>query len=65
MLLERDISLIITPEVIFSYYLNIEVKLGKLYKNPLRDDNKAGCSFFITHSGELRFTDFAEGKSYT
>ena len=40
------------------YYLGIPVA-KKLYRNPLRKDNKPTCSFYRNKSGELIFKDFS------
>jgi hypothetical protein len=36
-----------------------EINFKKLYKNPLRDDSDAGCSFYYSDSNILYFHDFA------
>lgn len=66
--LELDHSAIyerVQPATIFKDHIfkrNIALK-GR-YKNPLREDNKAGC-FFSQKYGQLRFNDYAIGKSYS
>lgn len=38
--------------------------VGKLWRSPLRDDKKAGCSFFVNSQGVILFNDFAAGRKY-
>lgn len=42
----------------------MDPQAGKLWRNPLRNDKKAGCSFFVNSQGVVIFNDFAEGKKY-
>lgn len=55
----------LTQEQILSYYLGIEMKLGVLYKNPLRDDKHPSASFYYSDNGILFFHDFATGTHYS
>lgn len=47
-----------SEETFMEYYLGIPVA-KKLYRNPLRKDNKPTCSFYRNKSGELIFKDFS------
>jgi hypothetical protein len=51
----------ITEEQIFCYYFPLDaINYKRFYKNPLREDNDAGCKFYIHKtSGILYFKDFA------
>jgi hypothetical protein len=50
-------------EDLFSYYFDEKISLSRKFKNPLRSDTRADCTF---HYGtdELIFRDFAKGKVY-
>lgn len=47
-----------SEETFMEYYLGIPVA-KKLYRNPLRKDDKPTCSFYRNKSGELIFKDFS------
>ena len=47
-----------SEETFMEYYLGITVA-KKLYRNPLRQDDKPTCSFYRNKSGELIFKDFS------
>ena len=57
---------------IFEKYLNIDIEVGKLFINPLRNDINPTCMFYYAnHDNRLRWTDFAgftstfmNGKTY-
>ena len=53
-----------TEEELFSFYFGDSISLSRKYKNPLRTDNRADCTF---HYGtdELIFRDFAKRKTYS
>lgn len=62
--LENSISIeklydLVGQEAIFSYYLKVDIKPGKKYINPFRNDGHAGCFFMRSPSGILLFVDFA------
>ena len=52
----------ISEEEIIEHYLGYEVNYNKIFTNPLRDDNDAGCKFYISDkTSRIKFRDFAEG----
>ncbi len=53
----------VTQEEVYEKYLGF-CSLTEKFKNPLRIDNKVGCSFYW-NAGVLFFKDFAIGKTYT
>lgn len=63
---ERILDLV-DDSVIFTKYFETPV-LNKRYRNPLRDDSKPDCRFFIGSRGiykdRLIFYDFAQAKTY-
>lgn len=55
----------VQPATIFKDHIfKQNISLKNRYKNPLRKDNKAGC-FFSQKYGQLKFNDYAIGKSYS
>lgn len=55
---------LIGQERLMAYYFQQEIKLGKKYKNPFRDDTNASCVFRWSSSGNLYFVDYATEKVY-
>lgn len=52
----------VTEHEIFERYLGIKPDLKKVYTNPLRSDDDAGCNFYISRSnGRLYFKDYSYG----
>lgn len=51
-------------EKIMGYYLNLDVRLNKLYLSPFRIDTKPSCTFFMGKTG-LLFYDFGTAKTYS
>ena len=47
----------VSEEDIFMKYMSIYPTLNQKYKSPLRDDNRAGCSFYRDSRGVLKFVD--------
>lgn len=60
----KTIYSLIGQERLMSFYFQQEVKLGKKYKNPFRDDTNASCTFRWTSTGNLYFVDYATEKVY-
>lgn len=58
-LIEENVS----DEEIFEFYL-YPVNFNTLYKNKFREDNKAGCKYYISKGGNLYFTDKSWGITY-
>lgn len=58
-----DILKSYSQEDIFSIIFK-EIDITKKYLSPFRKDKNPDCSFFISTSGELKFRDFAAGKTY-
>lgn len=54
----------VTEEQIFEKYLGLEVNESVFYCNPLRDDKEAGCRYYRTSAGRLRFKDFSKGHNW-
>lgn len=53
-----------TQEEIFQKVFPLKISLRSMYKNPLRNDGKAGCRFYYTKSGVLTFHDLSRGIKY-
>lgn len=53
-----------SQEDIFQKVFPEEISLNKSYKNPLRNDEKAGCRFYYTQGGNLLFHDLSRGVKY-
>ena len=54
----------VAQEAIMSFYLGIEIKLGKLFKNPLRNDKNPSAGFYYSAKGSLYFHDFGRATHY-
>lgn len=55
---------LIGQERLMNFYFNDEIKLGKKYVNPFRDDTNASCVFKWSNTGNLYFVDYATEKVY-
>lgn len=53
-----------SQEDIFNMVFPQRVSLNTSYKNPLRNDGKAGCRFYYTQGGNLLFHDLSKGVKY-
>lgn len=60
----QTIYSLIGQERLMEFYFGDQVKLGKKYKNPFRDDSNAGCSFRWSQNGNLYFLDYATEQVY-
>lgn len=50
---------------VFKYYLQIDFRPGKNFKNPLYDDKNASCNiYFDRHSRTFKMKDFGD-ESYS
>lgn len=55
----------ISQEEIFLKYLGIIPEYNKFHINPYREDNNAGCRFYISDkTGMIKFKDFATGWNW-
>ena len=62
---KENILSAISQQEIMEKYLSLSIQNNKKnYKNPLRVDSKAGCTFYTTNSGILQFVDWARDKRY-
>lgn len=55
----------VTEEDIYKHYTNIEPDIKERYCNPLREDEQAGCKFYVSkNTGKLKFVDYSHRKEY-
>lgn len=51
----------VTEEAIFERYLGIRPEYNTMYRNPLREDNGAGCCFYVNKQNRVKFKDYSRG----
>lgn len=61
---KESLEELISDEEIFEYYL-APVNFSDRLRNPLREDEWAGCSYKISKSGNLYFVDWSTGVHYS
>lgn len=54
----------IGQEIIFERYLGILPDFNKTFKNPLREDDSAGCRFYVDKKGTIKFHDISKGYNW-
>ena len=54
----------VSQRELFIKYANLDPKRDRLFKNPFRVDEHAGCTFFTRDDGSLVFYDHSKKKSY-
>lgn len=60
---KEDLLKQVSSEQIFQNYFPYRINVNRKYLNPLRDDKREGCNFFLTEEG-LKFFDHAKDKTY-